>query len=159
MKPEKRAEIIRNINRKINILGPLMLSRMTNIDITMTQLKVVMLLFHKSPLRVGDIATFLGVSNPTASDLVDRLVERGIVKRQHDETTDRRVVLCCLSDQTKNTISEFWNIERERREGIFAAMTVTQMQAINGVLDIVIDITQKETRKIILSGPEKTGGN
>jgi DNA-binding MarR family transcriptional regulator len=65
-------------------------------DLTMPQLKVLMFLYTDAPARVSDIAASLGVTLPTATALVDRLVDRRLAERKGLEG-DRRVVLCALT--------------------------------------------------------------
>lgn len=52
----------------------------------------VMIALARGPHSVGRLAEVIGVSRPAATQLVDRLVEHGMVERRHDEG-DRRVVL------------------------------------------------------------------
>lgn len=52
----------------------------------------VMIALTKGPHSVGRLAEALGVSRPAATQLVDRLVEHGIVERHHDPE-DRRIVM------------------------------------------------------------------
>jgi DNA-binding MarR family transcriptional regulator len=52
----------------------------------------VLIALARGPCSVGRIADALGVSRPAATQLVDRLVEHGMIERRHDPA-DRRVVL------------------------------------------------------------------
>ena len=52
----------------------------------------ILIALSRGPHSVGQLAETLGVSRPAATQLVDRLVENGIVERHHDPE-DRRVVL------------------------------------------------------------------
>ena len=52
----------------------------------------IMIALTRGPHSVGQLAEVLGVSPPAATQLVDRLVEHGMVERRHDPA-DRRVVL------------------------------------------------------------------
>lgn len=52
----------------------------------------IMIALSEKPHSVGQLAESLGVSPPAATQLVDTLVENGIVERRHDPE-DRRVVL------------------------------------------------------------------
>ena len=52
----------------------------------------VLIALAKGPCSVGQIAEVLGVSRPAATQLVDKLVEHGMIERRHDPA-DRRVVL------------------------------------------------------------------
>ena len=52
----------------------------------------VLIALTRGPRSVGQLAEELGVSPPAATQLVDRLVEHGMVGR-HNDPEDRRVVL------------------------------------------------------------------
>lgn len=52
----------------------------------------VMIALAREPHSVGRLAEVLGVSRSAATQLVDRLVEHGIVERHHDPE-DRRIVI------------------------------------------------------------------
>jgi DNA-binding MarR family transcriptional regulator len=52
----------------------------------------VLIALAKGACPVGRIAEVLGVSRPAATQLVDKLVEHGMIERRHDPA-DRRVVL------------------------------------------------------------------
>ena len=52
----------------------------------------IMIALADRPHSIRQLAEVLGVSSPAVSQLVDRLVEIGMVERRHD-TKDRRVVL------------------------------------------------------------------
>lgn len=68
------------------------------LDVTMPQMKVLMLLRENGALRVGVLARHLNVSTPTITGIVDRLVRQELVRRQ-DDPSDRRVVLNVLTRQ------------------------------------------------------------
>ncbi len=52
----------------------------------------VLIALADGPMPVGRLARRVGVSSPAVTQLVDRLVEHGMVERRHDPS-DRRVVL------------------------------------------------------------------
>ncbi|HEV7678788.1 MAG TPA: MarR family transcriptional regulator [Candidatus Dormibacteraeota bacterium] len=65
-------------------------------DISMAQIHVVTTLHQQGALTVGGLAEALGISAPSVTGLVDRLVERGLVERVRAED-DRRTVRVSLS--------------------------------------------------------------
>ncbi len=81
-------------------LGPILGS-----TLTMQQLRLVALLATHGPLGGHELARHLGVSMPTVSGNVDRLVERGMVERRTDPA-DRRVRLTALSPAGERFIAE-----------------------------------------------------
>ena len=52
----------------------------------------ILIALSRGPHSVGQLAEVLGVSRPATTQLVDKLVEHGMVERRHDPQ-DRRVVL------------------------------------------------------------------
>src|SRR3712207_1095178 len=52
----------------------------------------ILIALSRGPHSVGQLAEVLGVSRPATTQLVDKLVEHGMVERRHDPG-DRRVVL------------------------------------------------------------------
>jgi DNA-binding MarR family transcriptional regulator len=61
------------------------------LEVTPAQVKVLLQLSRKEQMSVGEIADALFVSMPTASELVDRLVDSGHVVRTSDPADRRRV--------------------------------------------------------------------
>ena len=67
-------------------------------DISMPHLYVMTILNAQGPIPMSRLAELLGSSLPTVTGLVTRMEERRLVRRTHD-ATDRRVVLVRLSAQ------------------------------------------------------------
>src|SRR5664279_6429916 len=67
-------------------------------DMTFGQLRLLFVLGQSGPVSIGQLADKLGVTDATASELIDRVERRGLVVRSH-RVEDRRVVDCKLSDQ------------------------------------------------------------
>ncbi|MDY6893454.1 MAG: MarR family transcriptional regulator [Chloroflexota bacterium] len=118
-------------------LIPILPKEWLKLDLTMPQLKVVLLLFQEGPLRMSVIASELGVSLATATGIIDRLVERDIVFRE-DDPDDRRVVLCHLSDKGENLISGLWHLSRERTRDLLEAMDLQQLLLLGEVLEALL---------------------
>ncbi|TMD27353.1 MAG: MarR family transcriptional regulator [Chloroflexi bacterium] len=61
-----------------------------DIDITIAQLRTLLVLAEEGPLVIGQIAQRLGVGLSTGGHLVDRLVQAGLAERAED-AEDRRL--------------------------------------------------------------------
>jgi DNA-binding MarR family transcriptional regulator len=83
-------------------MGPASASDWIAVDVTMSQLKVAFLLYCSVPpsgtdgLRVSEVARLLGVTLPSVTSVMDKLVERGLLRRDEDPT-DRRQHVCRLT--------------------------------------------------------------
>ena len=67
-----------------------------DLELTMSQMKGLRTLAYHGPVTVSQVADALKISLPTASQLVDRLVQAGLAERAEDPD-DRRRILVRLS--------------------------------------------------------------
>lgn len=74
-------------------------------DLSITQLNAIKILWDSGEMTMSGLADLLGVSPPSASVLVDRLVEKGICCREHS-TTDRRKVVVRISPEAEKIAEE-----------------------------------------------------
>jgi DNA-binding MarR family transcriptional regulator len=143
MKQEpKQAELIERIlqlgEKAFRELIPILPTEWLQLDLTMPQLKVVLLLFMNGPTRMSDIASALGVSLATATGVVDRLVERDIVVRE-SQPEDRRVVLCRLSEKGQKMIEGLWQLARDRLKELLEVVATSQLQLITEALEALLE--------------------
>src|SRR4030042_2940588 len=117
MKGSQKKELIERIlqlgEKAFRELVPMLPTEWLQLDLTMPQLKVVLLLFLNGPSRMSEIAAALDVGLATATGVADRLVEREIVLRE-GLPDDRRVVMCRLTDKGERMIGGLWQLARER---------------------------------------------
>ena len=71
----------------------------------MPQFSILMQLHHKGACGVSDISERFDITNAAASQLVDKLVQGGLLKRDEDPH-DRRAKLLNLSDKGKKLIQQ-----------------------------------------------------
>jgi DNA-binding MarR family transcriptional regulator len=67
---------------------------------TIPQIRALAFLYHHAPATVGEVAAGVGVGMPAASELIDRLVEEGLVERSANPA-DRRQVLLRLTPRAR----------------------------------------------------------
>ena len=73
--------------------------------LSMPQFGILMQLHHKGSCSVSDISERFDISNAAASQLVDKLVQSGFVKRDEDPN-DRRARLLNLTDKGRKLIQQ-----------------------------------------------------
>ncbi len=86
--------------RSLELIGPMDLPH----DLTMQQLRVLGLVAREPGLTGHALGRRLGVSAPTASGLVERLVEKGLLERVEDPL-DRRVRRLHLTEDGARIVS------------------------------------------------------
>jgi DNA-binding MarR family transcriptional regulator len=84
----------------------------TDVRVSPGHVQILIALTH-GPHSVGQLAEVLGVSPPAATQLVDRLVEHGMVERRHDPA-DRRVVLVDYVPAMRDVARRLMEVRRLR---------------------------------------------
>jgi DNA-binding MarR family transcriptional regulator len=97
--------------RTASIIDPIRVRAWKELELTVTQLRVLFLLREAPGMPAGALAENLRVTPPTVTGLVDRLVRMGVVKREEDPK-DRRLVRNVLTEQGEEALGE---VEREGR--------------------------------------------
>jgi DNA-binding MarR family transcriptional regulator len=134
---QKKEELIESIlqltDKLFRQLLPILPMEWLHLDLTITQLKVVLLLFITGHSRMSDIASELGVSLATATGVADRLVERNLLIRNGDPD-DRRVVLCQLSNDGEKLIRDLWQLTQKRAGELMSAIDTPRLLLISEAL-------------------------
>jgi DNA-binding MarR family transcriptional regulator len=81
------------------------------LQLTLPQLRTLFIIAHNKSSSVVQISKHLGVGEPTASHLVDRLVQAGLVDRSEDPM-DRRRAIVRLSSAGQDLIEELLGWEK-----------------------------------------------
>ena len=103
------------------------LSMWLSSDLTVAQLRLLLLLHTEGPLRMSAIASHLGIAISTATGLVDKLVAKTMVLRD-DDPEDRRLVICRLSEKGNKLSSDLWDFGRAQVERLLNGLTEEQLR-------------------------------
>lgn len=71
--------------------------------LSMPQFSVMMQLHHRGNCAIGDISERFDITNAAASQLVDKLVQGGFIKREEDPQ-DRRARMLNLTDKGRKLV-------------------------------------------------------
>ena len=123
-------------------------------DITIPQIKALVLLEQMEPLRMGVIADRLGITLSAMTSIVDRLVEKNLVERDSDPH-DRRVVLCKLTDQGREEMKRFWRVGREKMLKTLGILEDAQLESVVQALEL-LQRTEKEAFQMIFGATKST---
>jgi MarR family transcriptional regulator, organic hydroperoxide resistance regulator len=78
------------------------------IDLTIAQLRTLLVLAEEGPLVIGQIAQRMGIGLSTGGHLVDRLVQAGLAERTED-AGDRRRTLARLTPKGEDLYAKLLN--------------------------------------------------
>jgi DNA-binding MarR family transcriptional regulator len=111
-----------------------LLDRVAGGQLTVPQVKVLKLVAMTHSYTLGDVASFLDVSNAGASKAVDRLVRRNLLRRTEDEK-DRRAMHLSLTETGRGLLAAYEDARRSKLEGIFAQFPREELQRAAELLD------------------------
>jgi len=96
-------------------------------DITVAQLRVLLVLYTEGPSRMSSIASSLEIAISTATGIVDKLVNKNLVMR-HDDPEDRRLVICTLSTQGQKLMNRLWMLGQNEIERLVRGLSMEQLK-------------------------------
>jgi 4'-phosphopantetheinyl transferase len=109
-------------------------------DITVQQMRVMLYLFTAGPGSMSNIARELGVTLPTATGIVEKLVSRDMVLREPG-LADRRLVIIRLSPAGTRLVSELWVNGRFNMGKLFETLDREQLLLAARLVDILLEKT------------------
>jgi len=113
------------------------------LELTFAQARALFMLAARKELTIGQLAKLLDVGNPTASILVQQLVERGLVTRT-EHTTDRRHTIIRLSPKGEE-IGAGRRRQREKQwQHWLSQLTDDELGALAHGLSAIVAVVKKE---------------
>ncbi len=119
-------------------------------DLSMAQLKALLILDTHPALTIGQLACKMELAKPAASVLVDKLVQAGYVERAED-LIDRRRTNIQLSAEGQRTLNRLMRGKRDRLRAYLAQLSEADLRAIiqgfQALADTILgDIEASSTR-------------
>lgn len=106
-------------------------------ELTMPQCRAVLFLADGAAAPMTKLAGGLGVSLPSATGLVDRLVEKGLVARVED-ADDRRIVLCRLTDAGTAMADGLYEADVAVLRELLAALPERDVTTVLAAIDLLL---------------------
>jgi DNA-binding MarR family transcriptional regulator len=107
-------------------------------DLRFGQLRLLFVLAQSGPVSIGHLAGMLGVTDATASEIVDRLERRGLAIRSH-RADDRRVVECLLSDAGSRLLADVTGARREALRASLSVLNASELAQLDALLQVMAD--------------------
>ncbi len=105
---ELEHEVVTNYHKLAQALKASSGTAWMEIDLTIAQLRTLLILAEEGPLVIGQIAQRMGIGLSTGGHLVDRLVQAGLAERTED-TGDRRRTLAKLTPKGEDLYARLLN--------------------------------------------------
>ncbi len=102
-------------------------------NLTMAEGKTLYIIGASEPKNMKQIADDLGVAVSTPTTTIDRLVEKGLVRR-YPGITDRRLVLVELTDHGKNLLQNMSKNALESTKKFLEHLSKEEIETLKGIL-------------------------
>ncbi len=110
------------------------LLREANDSLTLSQFHLLRLIALNGQHQIGEVADFLGVTPPAATKAIDKLEGLGLVRRG-PSTTDRRVTLLSATENSRELVSRYEELERARLTPILAGFSAEEISQFTRLLE------------------------
>jgi len=109
-----------------------------DVDLTMGQLRAVILVAETGGLSGRSLGERLGITPSAVTALVDRLVQRGYVRREED-SADRRISWARPTDLALDLFARVHTSHRKQLEDTLDVLTVEQLEAVDTAVGVLRD--------------------
>jgi DNA-binding MarR family transcriptional regulator len=138
-----RERIVDDLHRTISALRCAGTARLVRAGVSMTHLHVLWMLQHHGDLPMSRVAELLDVSLSSATGIVDRMEERGLVERVRVRD-DRRLVLVRPAPDGLRTLDEVETVKLDRLRAILGHLDERQLKRLVQSFDDVIGALETE---------------
>jgi DNA-binding MarR family transcriptional regulator len=114
-----------------------------SVDLTMPQLKVLLIVFGAGSATIGELARGLGVTLPTVTGIVDRLIDHKLVSRAEDQA-DRRVTRVSITEDGRALVESLYLASRERVQRLLDRLDLKALRTIERALDHLYEAAREE---------------
>ena len=124
----------------------------TSLDLTMGQLKAVMLIVDSGGVPGSALAEQLGTTRSAITPLVDRLIEQKLVRRETD-VRDRRVVWIRPTARARALHQTLMHTRRPVLERVWAKVPQEHRASIHNSLELLLDAAEQVLERQTDTGP------
>ena len=110
--------------------------------LSMPQIYTLMYLYHEGEVRISDIGTLMDVGKAAASQLVERLVQQGLVERVAD-VSDRRAKKIRLLPKSLHLIEKGLGVQRQQMGELMRQLSPGQMATVQKAFQYLIESMHK----------------
>ncbi len=110
--------------------------------LSMPQIYTLMYLYHEGEVRISDIGVLMDVGKAAASQLVERLVQGGLVERIEDEN-DRRAKKIRLMPKSLRLIEKGLGVQRQQMGELMSQLSPDQMRTVQRAFTYLIEAMHK----------------
>ena len=123
------AEICRLQQQNTHVMGQYAPGVWMELDLTIAQLKSLFFIEFGGSSNLSQLATALGVTPPSVTGIVERLVEQGLVSR-NENPENRRMLLLQVTTKGKALLAKLRESGLGRMSGILNQLSTEELTAL-----------------------------
>ncbi|AZG48415.1 MarR family winged helix-turn-helix transcriptional regulator [Gordonia insulae] len=108
----------------------------------------------EAPRTAGELAVATGLRPAATTALIDRLADKGFVRRV-PSTTDRRRVLVELTEEGREQVWAAYGPMVTEGQGLFDDYTIAQLDTLRDLLDAMSDLTDRHRERVTTRSDRK----
>jgi DNA-binding MarR family transcriptional regulator len=116
-------------------------------ELPLSQLRCAVMIREQEGQKMLDLAHVLGVTLPALSQIVDKLVRRGMVERRADPD-DRRIVRLYLTASALEVMREGDSARRERIENAVTLLSSKDTDSVINSMERLAEAAERSLRRI-----------
>jgi DNA-binding MarR family transcriptional regulator len=120
-----------------------MMGSMKQSGLSMPQIYTLLYLYHEGEVRISDIAALMEVGKAAASQLVERLVQQGLVERIEDKH-DRRAKKIRLLPKSLPFIEKGFGDHHQQMQRVFASLSPEQRAVVQTAFMYLMQVMHKK---------------
>ena len=116
----------------------------TEVGVTMAQAKVLYVVMAAGELRMSELAARLGIGLSSASELVERLVEVGYLRR-HSDADDRRQVVVTTTPDAIELLERFRELNQRQLRALLGRLDREELDTVDRSIEILVNAVDRTT--------------
>ncbi len=113
-------------------------------ELTLEQFRLLKTLWLRGPLRVGELASELGVSPGSVTVACKRLERLGLVRRERGLDGDERVVTVSLTDEGRGRLAAWREARRGYLTELLAALSPGELATLEPLLARLVAFAERQ---------------
>src|SRR3954462_168499 len=126
-------QLVIAVGRALSAIERVVRTPLAASGLAMTEFAVLEVLYHKGPLRLGEIRDRILVTGASTTYVVKKLEERGLMRRR-TSATDQRVVFGELAPKGRMLMDKVFPAHVDRLRQVTAGLSVAEKRAASQLL-------------------------
>lgn len=146
MKPDNTFDLMEMLFKISRLMKEKMSFRNDLIHLSVLQIQTLVYLSQNEKVSMSDIAQHFLIELPSATSLINKLVDQDLVKRYEDQQ-DRRLVMITLTETGKIMFEQAMSQRKKKFEKILSYLSAKEKQDLLSIFKTLDNKLQKENEK------------